>query len=604
MKTPRPHLLCLFAAILFPAGCGPAFHVPWEGLRISLDVKETSLGRIDEDVPAFGACVDDNSWRFACSIQCGEKQRMPIDGVEGPLYDEVNFARFSKGGLHSYYMARRGEQWMAVVDGKEGPPFNGVTEWPWFSPDGRRVAYLAGRGTKGRVTISEEPSWESNSRVFTPWRCGYTGWGIGDLKLTLVVDGKEPQGNDENDKGVFSPDSRHFAYAAARGGKWRVVLDDAEGKPYDKIAGFPVFSPDSQHLAYAAKSGEKWAAVVDGREGRGYDNVEPPVFSPDSRRVAHIAGRDKKKVLVVDGLESRPYDDVGWPTFSPDSKRVACWVERDGRCLMLIDGEEGKPYDKPSEHFLEYTKYGPSIVFSPDSKRYAYTIRPDKDRQENEILVVDGAEVARHACITLPTFSPDSKRLAWILSNVGHVAGGIYGTAEENCRTTAVIDGKESVTWNIITRDPVFSPDSSQVVYWARSNRTPIFAINDNAYEGTLVVAPDWHTWAIAGGPPGRQQVEVTHVPGKVYDEVCGLVFSPDSRHAAWWAKRAKKWMLVVDGIEAPVADYDGQIREKCETYIRRATPIVFDGPDRLHTLAYRKPDVLRVEIGVLCRQP
>ena len=48
-------------------------------------------------------------------------------------------------------------------------------------------------------------------------------------------------------------------------------MDGAAGKEYDQIAKFgPVFSPDSKHVAYAARSGDKWVLVADAAESKGY----------------------------------------------------------------------------------------------------------------------------------------------------------------------------------------------------------------------------------------------------------------------------------------------------------------------------------------------
>ena len=122
-----------------------------------------------------------------------------------------------------------------------------------FSPDSKRVAYLA--GTSG--------------------------------KQILVVDGKEGKAYDETwgvngEHVVFSPDGRRVAYVATSGGKrvayWKdsggkqfVVVDGKPGQAYDEIASV-VFSPDSQHVAYGAKVGDKWVVVINGKEGQRYDN--------------------------------------------------------------------------------------------------------------------------------------------------------------------------------------------------------------------------------------------------------------------------------------------------------------------------------------------
>ncbi len=109
---------------------------------------------------------------------------------------------------------------------------------PAFSPDSRRVAYVAARGGKWLVVVDG-------------------------------VEGKEHDGIVAGSP-VFSADSKRVAYAARRVAKQLVVVDGVEGKEYDGAANL-VFSPDSKRVAYEAKRGDRWLAVVDGVEGKEYD---------------------------------------------------------------------------------------------------------------------------------------------------------------------------------------------------------------------------------------------------------------------------------------------------------------------------------------------
>jgi Tol biopolymer transport system component len=109
---------------------------------------------------------------------------------------------------------------------------------------------------------------------------------------------------------TVSPDGKHFAYVARRGGKWFVVVDGKEGKEYDEIGeGTPIFSPDSKHFAYVARRGGRWFVVVDGKEGKEYDGIGKGtlVFSPDSKHLAYEAMRGGKSFVVVDGKEGKEY---------------------------------------------------------------------------------------------------------------------------------------------------------------------------------------------------------------------------------------------------------------------------------------------------------
>src|SRR5678815_3020554 len=69
---------------------------------------------------------------------------------------------------------------------------------------------------------------------------------------------------------IISPDQKHVAYAALRGGKWLAVHDGTEGKVYGKVIGL-TFSPDSKHLAYVARRGDNLFIVQDSIESKEYD---------------------------------------------------------------------------------------------------------------------------------------------------------------------------------------------------------------------------------------------------------------------------------------------------------------------------------------------
>jgi Tol biopolymer transport system component len=104
-----------------------------------------------------------------------------------------------------------------------------------FSPDSRRVAYMAKRNESWVVVADDEPSKEY------------------DAVSTVGP--------------VFSPDSRHFAFGARRQSQWMMVLNGKECKPYTAVSKSPpVFSPNGEHFAYAASTGSGWVLVCDEKE--------------------------------------------------------------------------------------------------------------------------------------------------------------------------------------------------------------------------------------------------------------------------------------------------------------------------------------------------
>jgi hypothetical protein len=170
-----------------------------------------------------------------------------------------------------------------VVDGRESQAPGVISvgnidceAGPIFSPDSRRLAYIAHRWD----------SWQGMNVDF------------------VVVDGRVYGPYDRIESGpAFSPDSRHFAFIGFREREVHVVVDGVDGPVYDGVYSL-AFSPDSRHLAYLACRGRQVYVVVDGNETEArYKQVleredSKVVFSgPDSFHI--LAGR-KGELLRVE----------------------------------------------------------------------------------------------------------------------------------------------------------------------------------------------------------------------------------------------------------------------------------------------------------------
>ncbi len=171
-------------------------------------------------------------------------------------------------------MAIWGGQSFVVVDGEEGAPHPRV-EALLFSPDSRRVAYVAHNGSKSSVVVDGPAGAE--------YDCVHA--------RTLQ----------------FSPDSRRLAYVAAHGRKHRVVVDGVEGKPYPGIESL-CFSPDSRHVAYLVSRSK--TSFVLGKQVLGVLAAPLAIALAGPYGVdALTAGwsRSNRWRVVVDGVETREY---------------------------------------------------------------------------------------------------------------------------------------------------------------------------------------------------------------------------------------------------------------------------------------------------------
>ena len=188
-------------------------------------------------------------------------QRMVINGRFGPLYKEIEQGVLSVDGQHCAYVAKKGEKWLVVLDGQEGPEYDKIGKFGFFelifSEDGERFAYAAQKGEK---------------------------W-------VIVLDGRESPEYDEIGNYVFSADSRHFASEVEQGGRGWIVLDGRDGPKYDTIAfGKLRLSADGRRTVYVVKKGKKERIVVDGQEGQEYDDIDEVKLTPDGQRIAYVVG--------------------------------------------------------------------------------------------------------------------------------------------------------------------------------------------------------------------------------------------------------------------------------------------------------------------------
>ena len=165
-------------------------------------------------------------------------------------------------------MGRRGEDYIAVVDGKEaGKVFttasmggiggDSSSGWDfWFSRDGSRLAYAVLNETGSwsmmvdGVKSQAYPTFDLKQTVLNGKRLAYVAQ-TPDKKWHVLVDGKPGPGYDAVQSLKMTPDGAHYAFFATTGGSRRIVVDGVEGKPYGVALSDLELAPDGR-VAYMA----------------------------------------------------------------------------------------------------------------------------------------------------------------------------------------------------------------------------------------------------------------------------------------------------------------------------------------------------------------
>jgi hypothetical protein len=426
--------------------------------RDPLVTREVFLGKLPIMAKNSAAVLSSDCQHIAIPCQHGLRWTVLLDGMEGPSYQGVHSLTFSPAGARLAYVGNKGlNQDVLVLDGKEGPVQNIAPNSLKFSPDGLRYAYAIGvSNSTGENSllfdVDEKGASPAGSNGAGKKRMRYGG------ATRVVVDGKESRDYFAvaTREILFSPDSRHVAYHASAPERPTmanpsvIVHDGVESAPYEKILkGTPVFSPDSQHLAFAAERDGQWRVVLDGKEGETYDGIDDSffAFSADSRHLVSRARRGDRWFALVDGKELRLTEDgaSGWVAFSPDSRRMAVVAFRGDRQNWLIDGKLDPAFDRVSK-----------LTFSPNNQRFSYS----GERSNQWHVVIDGVESRGYEMIIdspgTPS-SPDSRHVAYLTKRDG--------------KFRLLLDGREGSEYDYVDRLLAFSPDSRHVAFLAGRGR-------------------------------------------------------------------------------------------------------------------------------------
>ncbi len=494
----------------------------------------------------------------------GSRQIVLLDGVEGPVFDEIpaNFGwgnyrlnggpiAFSPTGGRSAYVGRRAGDFIAVVDGKEavtlmtpatavGIGYTDPLAWRFiFSRDGSRLAYAAREATSWVMMVDgvKSPSYKG-------------------LDMTQAV---------LNGKRLF------YVAQTPADQKWHLVVDGKAGPAYDTIRSLKV-TPDGAHYAFIIEkrspTARPAAVVIDGVEGVTEKEISELEQAPDGR-VAYMATRAQTRPgvggnpphLIVGALDADWTTTFGYPVFgvnnppqmhvawSADGKRFAYIQRNDPNpgVTMMVNGKAmGPTYNSTSAPF-----------WSPDGSRLAYV----GNSPSGAFPVIDGQELEGYTWVKDFKWSPDGKRYGFQGANATGIWMVIDG--KQQPKSLGVQDG--TLTW---------SPDGKHVAYSSQttgSGYQPMVDLvvqphnlgtfharvlnNRNLFFPPLIYSPDGSRLAYVGTTAGMPRAAVW-VNGVAQQGPMPSYFhpnwSPDSKHFAAVTSSGTLWVIMIDGKLSP----------------------------------------------------
>jgi TolB protein len=272
--------------------------------------------------------------------------------------------------------------------------------------------------------------------------------------------------------------SWQIAFVAPYRGTRQIFLVDAAGGGLQRLTNppgdseGPTWSPQERRLLFVRSNGDDTQIYTAGADGRKLRRLTAPprahaeaAWSPDGHRIAFItrvAGIGRVSLMNADGGDQRilsgPAASASSPAWSPDGRLIAFLAqsERSGAELYVTRSDMGGIRRIPAPP----TGVIPGVsgfAWLRDGQHIAYTTRAGPAQSDISVVQLDGTPPRWLAFGYAPNWSPDGKRVAFVVAHVG--GGQIYVQEMTGGRAVPLTDPQR------ISLRPVWSPDGAWIAF-------------------------------------------------------------------------------------------------------------------------------------------
>ncbi len=299
-----------------------------------------------DSIALAGVTLSDSGGHVAFPARIGERWAIVRDGRAGRLWDGVAAPVFAPDGTRLAYAALDSGAWRAVVDDSVGERWDSLfTGSLSFDRTGHRFGYVAERGGDTHAVVDGVvgPAYERIARLAFSADGSRVVYVASDRTgARLVVDGRAGTPHEAIGEVAIAADGSRVAYEARDAGDWFVVAGHRTFGPYAAVRTL-TFGGGSG-LFWVAGDGRDERVVRDGVAGPAWTAVEGPVVAEAGARWGYV-GQDSAGAAVV--LDDSVVAREGWAAnlvLSRDGSR-AMWLVGRGDTLAVVDDHGLHPFD-------------------------------------------------------------------------------------------------------------------------------------------------------------------------------------------------------------------------------------------------------------------